>query len=965
SSSVLKSTAREENLLQEVNTFRSTNNEDETIHKAQEGTNLPSGGGVARAAHWLLALVPMLASRMASFLGLSRRRRELDDDAASTSSDKSIPQQHLEIVQNLNRYYSSLNNSSVPRPTPDQLKLHKKYLLNLLEDMKRRNKSEIVSSEDRMNDTESALPNSRILPSSDEWQVPSSPNLTAVPPDIEGIRISITNNKKLLPKEHMTKINTLLSSESLADEKLSKTDDEDSHFLSKVGQMMTENSELQDLDVDKFALLLSHMQGQDDVKIFSSNFFKKLTEFANNPQHHFNHFLTNHKAPSELALTLNTANAINSPGITHMEQLPKPVPASTFQSDLPIHATFQSGVRPIKFDLPFGDYMPSSLIIEEPNNFADLSLNSLQSNNHVTAEPISLASSNPLGSTVNPEVASFMEQNVRPVAAPQDIQNISPLSFFPGMFQNAMKPAEFDIHGGENIPSPILLGDPGPFSNYHSFTSGLEGDNQLHTDPNIILVDGVHFQDLSVLGSSPLSSSVFNVSDPVPATFLNTQATTQLADALTDFFTNIINAINALITDLQMAIQDNPALAFLLLLPLLLLPLFLQLFGVMKHHQRPAPSRLGRSFLPPMKLPLPSSVSSTKPSLTAANIDPISGHHFQSPSFFNAQRVFSEFPSRFANMQKYDKTNPSVPQVAVKQPTTSPNRSGLQSAQSRPQSIENEPNISQPSHTHDLPIASGTSSILDKLPNKDILMDPQNIPDVIEGLSSIAASGQTLPPNSFADLIQNLPIEFFLNSNLYSEYDAIINALRIFQQQNLLHGGNKDTTTSIQPHSLVELTQPDSQTVAQVEQVYDPGYFQQHPGTLYSVNPQGYPVRRNPVPNVRLTTELNTAFQNLVDNVVQTISTFLTDLADAITASPALLLLGLIPFTILILSLYHHYGAPHKSGGFKGGGGGYGSNSHNTYGRNSFKARQPYEDADELARKILHDIHVFERWVNA
>ncbi|XP_068216202.1 uncharacterized protein [Palaemon carinicauda] len=262
---------------------------------------------------------------------------------------------------------------------------------------------------------------------------------------------------------------------------------------------------------------------------------------------------------------------------------------------------------------------------------------------------------------------------------------------------------------------------------------------------------------------------------------------------------------------------------------------------------------------------------------------------------------------------------------------------------------------------------SRPSSILHNLPKQTALLDRQNIPDLIEGLKASPTSPHK-SQSSIKDLINKLPADFFLNSNLFSDHESLLNAIRLLQEYDSIQGANNQPAAdSFMSHSpsLVDLTVADPGVAASsASQLYNQGYLQQG---ITALSPEVYPTRASQLATTRLTTELNTAFQNLVENITKAITTFLEDLATAISENPALLLLGLIPFGLLVLHLYHQYGVPFKNPGHKGGGydsGGYNSGGQSSYGRLSFVGRSPHEDAESLAKRILANIDTFENWAN-
>lgn len=194
--------------------------------------------------------------------------------------------------------------------------------------------------------------------------------------------------------------------------------------------------------------------------------------------------------------------------------------------------------------------------------------------------------------------------------------------------------------------------------------------------------------------------------------------------------------------------------------------------------------------------------------------------------------------------------------------------------------------------------------------------------------------------------------EVFMKPEFYPNYETLAETLQLLQQLNALRASPNlnrvDLGTSAYPeHDPSILPSPGN---SNLDYLYDQDYLQ-------------YAALSNPVPNTRLTTEVNDAFSTLAQNIADAISTFLSNIGDAIAAQPALLLLGLIPFALLVLSLYHFYGDKGKGymqggGGYSSGGGGYSSGGH---GRAIASAGLSVEALETLSWMILLQIEDFEK----
>ncbi|XP_037782763.1 uncharacterized protein LOC119579097 [Penaeus monodon] len=194
--------------------------------------------------------------------------------------------------------------------------------------------------------------------------------------------------------------------------------------------------------------------------------------------------------------------------------------------------------------------------------------------------------------------------------------------------------------------------------------------------------------------------------------------------------------------------------------------------------------------------------------------------------------------------------------------------------------------------------------------------------------------------------------EGFAKPEFYPNYETLAEALQLLQQLNALQASPTLNRVDLRASTYLEqdpsiLPSPGN---SNLDYLYDQDYLQ-------------YAALSNPVPNTRLTTEVNDAFSTLAQNLADAISTFLTDIGDAIAAQPALLLLGLIPFALLVFSLYHFYGDKKMGygsggGGYSSGGGGYSSGGH---GRALSSIQLSVEALETLTWMILLQIEDFQK----
>nr|XP_045616981.1 uncharacterized protein LOC123769772 [Procambarus clarkii] len=182
----------------------------------------------------------------------------------------------------------------------------------------------------------------------------------------------------------------------------------------------------------------------------------------------------------------------------------------------------------------------------------------------------------PLASSINAPAFSVQQQS-ESMGSVAGYQGELPQSLLSVALQNGVVFSE-PSYESTNQPPSVLLGEPSEFSDYSVYIDSLVNLNDLANPPNVIWVSGQNFQQADPPQVAAPPSIPVNVSEePASGAQQDTAIlqTTQLTTALANFINNILAAINQLITELQAAITANPALAFLLFLPLLLLPFLL------------------------------------------------------------------------------------------------------------------------------------------------------------------------------------------------------------------------------------------------------------------------------------------------------------------------------------------------------------------------------------------------------
>ncbi|XP_045616981.2 ataxin-2 homolog isoform X2 [Procambarus clarkii] len=182
----------------------------------------------------------------------------------------------------------------------------------------------------------------------------------------------------------------------------------------------------------------------------------------------------------------------------------------------------------------------------------------------------------PLASSINAPAFSVQQQS-ESMGSAAGYQGELPQSLLSVALQNGVVFSE-PSYESTNQPPSVLLGEPSEFSDYSVYIDSLVNLNDLANPPNVIWVSGQNFQQADPPQVAAPPSIPVNVSEePASGAQQDTAIlqTTQLTTALANFINNILAAINQLITELQAAITANPALAFLLFLPLLLLPFLL------------------------------------------------------------------------------------------------------------------------------------------------------------------------------------------------------------------------------------------------------------------------------------------------------------------------------------------------------------------------------------------------------
>ncbi|KAK8404616.1 hypothetical protein O3P69_007694 [Scylla paramamosain] len=139
-----------------------------------------------------------------------------------------------------------------------------------------------------------------------------------------------------------------------------------------------------------------------------------------------------------------------------------------------------------------------------------------------------------------------------------------------------------ELHKPSPPSSTTVYGEPSPFSNYSALS-----DHLLHlygfppASPPAVIMVASDYEDLQQVADPTLleEDAVQDVPAAVAAAALAVGDTTQLAQSIIDFITNIVSAFSELFSDLQQALTDNPALALLFFIPFLVLPFFSRGYG--------------------------------------------------------------------------------------------------------------------------------------------------------------------------------------------------------------------------------------------------------------------------------------------------------------------------------------------------------------------------------------------------
>ncbi|MPC20186.1 hypothetical protein E2C01_013118 [Portunus trituberculatus] len=132
-----------------------------------------------------------------------------------------------------------------------------------------------------------------------------------------------------------------------------------------------------------------------------------------------------------------------------------------------------------------------------------------------------------------------------------------------------------ELHKPAPPSSTTVYGEPSPFSNFSALS-----DHLLHlygyppaSPPAVIMVSS-DYEDLQQLADPALVEEEAVQDAAVAAAALAVGDTTQLAQSLIDFVTNLVSAFSEFFSDLKQALTDNPTLAIVFFIPFLLLPFF-------------------------------------------------------------------------------------------------------------------------------------------------------------------------------------------------------------------------------------------------------------------------------------------------------------------------------------------------------------------------------------------------------
>ncbi|KAG7154289.1 Opioid growth factor receptor-like 2, partial [Homarus americanus] len=447
-------------------------------------------------------------------------------------------QQDLDTLRNMTHYYSNLSShnknssNSVRTPTPDEVKLHRKYLLTVLQKLKKINKemkTSVGNSTAHQGGVLTKLQQDIVSPSA-AVPPPQPDNYPEHSPESYEDAPLVSHDGSTSPVDQDLHLASSASKDQLPEDETNEKPVGVGVAVDRIGQPPLGNTDLQNLDVGAASLLLNQFQTQGQgLNLLPSAFLGRpppLTTTTSPPASpptlppRFDLIYGLQTAPLPLASSVNAA----------------PFPARP----LPLASSVNTATSPI------GPHQLGSSV-----NAASLPL-------HVIQQSEAMGSAAGFQGGLPPSLFSVALQSGAIVPQPGVV--------FPA--QTA------------NLPPSILFGDPSQFSDYSVFANALSNLESFTEPPNVFMVDGQDFQELDSLQlagppSLPFSTSEFQDDVVVqPATLI--LQNTDLATAITNFINNLVDAISQLITDLQTAFADNTGLALLLLLGLLLLPFLLQ-----------------------------------------------------------------------------------------------------------------------------------------------------------------------------------------------------------------------------------------------------------------------------------------------------------------------------------------------------------------------------------------------------
>ncbi|ROT80328.1 hypothetical protein C7M84_000945 [Penaeus vannamei] len=502
------------------------------------GEGLRDGGGFAGALRRLGGVFPMMASRIASRMG-GRRRRAAEEElsrgvpaaeAGQSESDPasaSLSAHDLDTLRDLSLFYSSLsgnNATDVEKPSPDEVLMHRKYLLGLLKQL-RGQKQEVLPSQSARLPPSTAGENSTFVPAKGERE-----EAAATPAEGPG-------------------------SESLGSHSISGGVD-------RIGQV-ADAADIQNLDPSAAALLLHQFQTQGSLNLLPPGLLGQAPPTTPPPTHFDLLYGQQQPEQQEASVEGHLVGAAAAPSLERSPprgeakrlasgaEGPSPhhlTPASAITSSAqPSQSANQSPLPPPASDSPEG--LPEILPVPQ----------------YINRSPSLQAEALPHPSlAVNAFGHPFFDTSQLPLGTDLDLSaNGEQGSFlFPSSELLPMSPSEL-IHDRVSQADADGFAKPEFYPNYETLAEALQllqRLNALQASPTLNRVDlGASTyldQDPSILpapGSSNLDYlydqdylQYAALSNPVP----NTRLTTEVNDAFSTLAQNLADAISTFLTDI-------------------------------------------------------------------------------------------------------------------------------------------------------------------------------------------------------------------------------------------------------------------------------------------------------------------------------------------------------------------------------------------------------------------------------